>query len=185
MTVFVSCLDWSSLGLYVLDQFFTNLWCECVSRNTCVNFWANVCLSLCLHIEGFKTPIDWLTISHSLTSEPSIVVMSNPFEDSEEEPNRLQDVSVKEGLLCPVCVSDFRTINELREHFETNHKNEFNSNTNQSKQIGSQLKGFLNKTKRILKNDSNVSLEETNDSMATNANISYVQHWRQQMSIGL
>ena len=110
--------------------------------------------------------------------------MANPFDDPDDEFHRGQDGAVKEGLLCPVCVSDFRTINELREHFETNHKNEFNTNVNQSKQIGSQLKDLLNKTKRILKNDSNASLEDSTESMATNAPKSYVQHWRQQMRIG-
>jgi hypothetical protein len=106
--------------------------------------------------------------------------MSNPFEDSDEDSIKRQEVSVKEGLLCPVCVSDFRTIGELREHFESNHKNEFS--TNQSKQIGSQIKGLFSKTKKILKNETNVPFDDTNDSIATN---SYVNHWRQQMEIGI
>ena len=125
-----------------------------------------------------------MDFNYRWVTDGSTAVMSNPFEDSDEETLKAEEVAVKEGLLCPVCVQDFRTINELREHFETNHKNEFNSTSNQSKQIGSQFKDFLNKTKRILKNDSNVSLEDSNESMATNANQSYVQHWRQQMRIG-
>jgi len=107
--------------------------------------------------------------------------MSNPFEDNDDDSIKPQEVSVKEGLLCPVCVSDFRTIGELREHFESNHKNEF-SQTNQSKQFGSHIKGLFTKTKKILKNETNVTFDDTNDSIATN---SYVNHWRQQMEIGI
>jgi hypothetical protein len=107
--------------------------------------------------------------------------MSNPFEDFEKDSIKPQEVSVKEGLLCPVCVSDFRTIGELKEHFESNHKNEF-SQTNHSKQIGSQIKGLFSKIKKILKNETNVSFDDNNDLIATN---SYVNHCRQQMEIGI
>ncbi|XP_054163556.1 rabenosyn-5-like [Oppia nitens] len=118
--------------------------------------------------------------------------MANPFDESEDEVAAAvgvsgDDMTVKEGLLCPVCVQDFKTIGQLRDHFETNHKQEFAAQqTNQTKQLGLQIKGFITKTKKILKNDNNLTIDDGgSESLASGSSgQSYVDIWRRQMTIG-
>ncbi|CAG2177307.1 unnamed protein product, partial [Oppiella nova] len=116
------------------------------------------------------------------------IAMSNPFGDSDDDESagRSDEAAVKEGLLCPVCLQDLKTITDLKDHFDANHKNEFISSANHSskQQIGSQLKGLINKTKKILKNDAVDETQEPSSVANANPGYSYVDHWRRQMTIG-
>lgn len=61
----------------------------------------------------------------------------------------------KEGLLCPDCLTQFKTITELMNHFESQHKSQKKhhsiskqmdeSSSLISLQMGDQIRGFINK----------------------------------------
>ncbi|KAF8783196.1 rabenosyn-5-like isoform X2 [Argiope bruennichi] len=54
---------------------------------------------------------------------------------------------IREGLLCPICMYDLHTIDQLQEHFDVNHSTE-------DTDVIQALKGFFDKAKRkILKQD--------------------------------
>ncbi|GFY67535.1 rabenosyn-5 [Trichonephila inaurata madagascariensis] len=54
---------------------------------------------------------------------------------------------IREGLLCPICMYDLHTVDQLQEHFELNHSSE-------DTDVIQALKGFFDKAKRkILKQD--------------------------------
>ncbi|GIY70258.1 rabenosyn-5 [Caerostris darwini] len=54
---------------------------------------------------------------------------------------------IREGLLCPICMYDLHTVDQLQEHFDVNHSTEDND-------VIQALKGFFDKAKRkILKQD--------------------------------
>uniref|UniRef100_A0A2L2YJ81 Rabenosyn-5 n=1 Tax=Parasteatoda tepidariorum TaxID=114398 RepID=A0A2L2YJ81_PARTP len=55
---------------------------------------------------------------------------------------------IREGLLCPICLCDLKTVHQLQEHFEVNHSSDDHD-------VFQTLKGFLGKAKKkILKQDS-------------------------------
>lgn len=114
--------------------------------------------------------------------------MANPFEDDLDEEDKDAE-KIREGLLCPVCFLDFRTIVELQQHFETGHSNS-QASSSQNKQISQQIKGFINKTKKkILKNDFDEEFFDGDQAVSETGSkghqSSYVAIWRQQMTIGL
>ncbi|KFM67123.1 Rabenosyn-5, partial [Stegodyphus mimosarum] len=54
---------------------------------------------------------------------------------------------IREGLLCPICLYDLQTVDQLQEHFEISHSSEDHD-------VFQALKGFIDKAKRkILKQD--------------------------------
>ncbi|KAI1278741.1 Rabenosyn-5 [Halotydeus destructor] len=76
--------------------------------------------------------------------------MANPFEDDmDDQP----PVAIKEGLLCPVCLQDFRQISQLQDHFLSAHSAERKEPEN----IGSQIKGFIGKAKKKILQDDEVA----------------------------
>lgn len=80
--------------------------------------------------------------------------------------NEVAEGEIREGLLCPLCLNDFKTVNQLQEHFEITHSEEDHD-------MFHTLKGFIGKAKRkILKqdtfNDSIHTPYETLDSISYN-----------------
>lgn len=54
---------------------------------------------------------------------------------------------IREGLLCPICLQDLKTVDQLQDHFELTHSTE-------DQDVFQALKGFLGKAKKkILKQD--------------------------------
>lgn len=113
--------------------------------------------------------------------------MANPFEEDNED-------LMKEGLFCPNCFTDFRTIQDLQEHFlkcNENTNDSFSSSFTQindsiKTQVGFQLKNLFAKTKgRKFKNDSDLVYEDNDYSVPAKSNgPSFVFYWRNQMQIG-
>ena len=64
--------------------------------------------------------------------------MSRPSPRSSLSPQRptAAEVVVREGFICPICMQDLGTIDELQDHFEHDH-------TEEDKSILQQLKGSV------------------------------------------
>ncbi|RWS28292.1 rabenosyn-5-like protein [Leptotrombidium deliense] len=105
--------------------------------------------------------------------------MSNPFESSFDNEFNVEDnEQVKEGLLCPFCFTDFKTVVRLQEHFAAVHNDE----KEEPKKLSTHLKGFIGKAKKILKSD---TFEEVSALEVTPQREPLYYHiWRESQQIG-
>ncbi|RWS13629.1 rabenosyn-5-like protein [Dinothrombium tinctorium] len=110
--------------------------------------------------------------------------MANPFDDDliVEQVDKEQAM-VKEGFLCPDCMTDFKTILRLQDHFAAVHTNDDRETT---KKLSSQLKGFIGKARKMLnKADTFEDISTLDSSSALAIREPFFYHiWRTNQSIG-
>lgn len=118
--------------------------------------------------------------------------MANPFGDEfdDDEP---QNVTIKEGFLCPICFESFNHDYQLTEHYLANHNQDLDTSASSSK-IGTQIKGLIGKAKKILKDDEDfgvgnpfVDAASSSASVVTQSSqrpSTYYKQWREKQEFG-
>lgn len=140
-------------------------------------------------------------ISSSITGQNINASMMNPFEESQsiinETPNEQQqqqyllgDGSLQaEGLLCPDCMQEYRTITELMAHFDQDHRQNHQKRRQQQQQSNSkininrskdQIKDFV---KKIIQTNKSSSSPTTTEVQQEDPKLSAINGWHSKSPI--
>lgn len=116
--------------------------------------------------------------------------MANPFDSNpfDGEPNSDMQV-IKEGLICPECMEDFKSVAEVQQHFTLIHSYENKNDSVASHKLGSQIFGFIDKAKKILKNDDDLEAKDQASGSIVPVKVNnlpskFFESWRENQLIG-